>query len=211
LHFIYGYFTGCSFQVFLTALKFTPNRKLTDPYGGAYPTNRNQNGWRTIPGAPVALHSFFCSSEKKPPSQLRSLSKIFQKGDSMAPASTTLHEPADQLTNETINIHRALVSLMEELEAIDWYHQRAEACTDSQLQAILTHNMNEEIEHASMALEWIRRNFPKFDEALKTYLFTTGDITQLEKAVTGGKEQAAKTNRPGLRTTVGNMKGSSHD
>ena len=129
----------------------------------------------------------------------------------MAPASTTLHEPADRLTNETINIHRALVSLMEELEAIDWYHQRAEACTDSQLQAILTHNMNEEIEHASMALEWIRRNFPKFDEALKTYLFSTGDITQLEKAATGGKEQTAKTNRPSVRTTVGNMKGSSHD
>jgi hypothetical protein len=62
-----------------------------------------------------------------------------------------------------------------------------------------------------MALEWIRRNFPKFDEALKTYLFTTGDITQLEKAAIGGKEQTTKTNRPSVRTTVGNMKGSSHD
>jgi ferritin-like protein len=129
----------------------------------------------------------------------------------MPQASTTLHEPAEQLKTETINFHRAMVSLMEELEAIDWYRQRAEACTDPQLRAILEHNMNEEIEHASMALEWIRRNVPKFDEALKTYLFTTGEITKLEEAVTGGKEQAAKTSRPNLRTTVGHMKGSNHD
>ena len=95
---------------------------------------------------------------------------------------------------------------MEELEAIDWYRQRAEACTDPQLRAILEHNMNEEIEHASMALEWIRRNVPKFDEALKTYLFTTGEITKLEEAVTGGKEQAAKTSRPNLRRSWKNSK-----
>ena len=127
------------------------------------------------------------------------------------PASTTLHEPAEKLKTETIDIHRAMVSLMEELEAIDWYRQRAEACTDSQLRAILEHNMNEEIEHFSMALEWIRRNTPKFDEALKTYLFTTGEITKLEEAVTGGKEGNAKGNRSSARTTVGDMKGSSHD
>jgi hypothetical protein len=129
----------------------------------------------------------------------------------MPQASTTLHEPVDKLKPETINFHRAMVSLMEELEAIDWYRQRAEACTDSQLRAILEHNMNEEIEHASMALEWIRRNTPKFDEALKTYLFTTGEITKLEEAVTGGKEGNAKGNRSSARTTVGDMKGSSHD
>ena len=99
---------------------------------------------------------------------------------------------------------------MEELEAIDWYRQRAEACTDSQLRAILEHNMNEEIEHFSMALEWIRRNTPKFDEALKTYLFTTGEITELEEAATGGKEGSAK-GRSSARTTIGDMKGSSHD
>lgn len=125
----------------------------------------------------------------------------------MPQASTTLHEPVEKLKPETINFHRAMVSLMEELEAIDWYRQRAEACTDSQLRAILEHNMNEEIEHASMALEWIRRNTPKFDEALRTYLFTSGEITELEEAATGGKE-GAKGNR---RTTVGDMKGSSHD
>jgi uncharacterized protein len=123
----------------------------------------------------------------------------------MAQASTTLHEPADQLKPQTIDVHRAIVSLMEELEAIDWYRQRAETCTDSQLRAVLQHNMNEEIEHASMVLEWIRRNVSKFDEALKTYLFTTGEITELEKAMTE-KEQTAKPNRPSLRTTIGDMK-----
>jgi uncharacterized protein len=129
----------------------------------------------------------------------------------MPQASTTLHEPVDKLKPETINFHRAMVSLMEELEAIDWYRQRAEACTDSQLRAILEHNMNEEIEHASMALEWIRRNTPKFDEALRTYLFTSGEITALEEAAAGGKEGNAKGNRSSARTTVGDMKGSSHD
>lgn len=128
----------------------------------------------------------------------------------MPQASTTLHEPVEKLKPETINFHRAMVSLMEELEAIDWYRQRAEACTDSQLRAILEHNMNEEIEHASMALEWIRRNTPKFDEALKTYLFTTGEITKLEEAITG-KEQTAESKKPNLRTTIGDMKGNSHD
>ena len=128
----------------------------------------------------------------------------------MPQASTTLHEPAEQLKTETINFHRAMVSLMEELEAIDWYRQRAEACTDSQLRAILEHNMNEEIEHFSMALEWIRRNTPKFDEALKTYLFTTGEITKLEEAVTAN-ERTAKSKKPNLRTTIGDMKGNRHD
>lgn len=129
----------------------------------------------------------------------------------MPQASTTLHEPADRLKPETIDFHRAMVSVMEELEAIDWYRQRAEACADPQLRAVLEHNMNEEIEHFSMGLEWIRRNVPKFDEALKTYLFTTGEITELEEVATGGKEQTAKPVRPGLRMTVGDMKGSSHD
>jgi ferritin-like protein len=127
------------------------------------------------------------------------------------PQSAGLHEPAERLKTETINFHRAIVSLMEELEAIDWYRQRADACTDSQLRAILEHNMNEEIEHASMALEWIRRNVPKFDEALKTYLFTTGEITELEEAATRGEKPSAKTGRSSLRTTVGDMKGSNHD
>ncbi len=124
--------------------------------------------------------------------------------------SFTLHEPAGQLTDRTIDIHRAIVSLMEELEAIDWYNQRAEACTDPELRGVLEHNRNEEIEHASMTLEWIRRNVPKFDEALKLYLFTSGDITTIEeraKTETEGDEPA-KPERGYLRPTVGDMKGS---
>jgi len=125
-------------------------------------------------------------------------------------ASESLHEPIDKLKTETINIHRAVVSLMEELEAIEWYRQRADACTDPQLRAVLEHNMNEEIEHASMVLEWIRRNVPKFDEALKTYLFTSSNIVDIEKAVEAGeKERAVPTdNRPKSRSTIGDMKGS---
>src|SRR5215831_14121399 len=123
-------------------------------------------------------------------------------------ASEALHEPIDKLKPETINIHRAIVSLMEELEAIDWYRQRAEACTDDQLKVILEHNMNEEIEHASMVLEWLRRNVPKVDEALKTYLFTSGDITKLEEAATGGEETPTqKSHRNQPRTTIGDLKG----
>jgi uncharacterized protein len=128
----------------------------------------------------------------------------------MAPASTTLHEPADQLKPETINIHRAIVSLIEELEAIDWYRQRAEACSDSQLRTVLTHNMEEEIEHATMTLEWIRRKLPKFDETLRTYLFTTGEITEIEATEddSKGKDSEAQPIQSSLRSTIGNMKGS---
>jgi uncharacterized protein len=125
-------------------------------------------------------------------------------------ASEGLHEPIDKLKPETINIHRAIVSLMEELEAIDWYRQRADACTDSQLRAILEHNMNEEIEHASMALEWIRRTVPKFDEALRTYLFTTGNVIEIEKAADASQKQPVMDTdeRPLSRATIGDMKGS---
>ena len=121
-------------------------------------------------------------------------------------SSITLHEPAEQLSDKTIELHRAIVSLMEEFEAIDWYSQRADACKDTQLQAILRHNMNEEIEHASMALEWIRRNVDKFNEALKLYLFTTGDVTTLEEAAKQGKEGTTNRQNKGVRVTIGDMK-----
>lgn len=121
-------------------------------------------------------------------------------------SSITLHEPAEQLSDKTIELHRAIVSLMEELEAIDWYSQRADACKDTQLQAILRHNMNEEIEHASMALEWIRRNVDKFNEALKLYLFSTGDVTTLEEAAKPGKEGTTNRQNKGVRVTIGAMK-----
>jgi len=121
-------------------------------------------------------------------------------------SSITLHEPAEQLSDKTIELHRAVVSLMEELEAIDWYSQRADASKDTQLQAILRHNMNEEIEHASMTLEWIRRNVDKFNEALKLYLFTTGDVTTIEEAAKESKQGTTNRENKGVRVTIGDMK-----
>ena len=100
--------------------------------------------------------------------------------------SETLHEPIESLSEKTRNLHRGIVSLIEELEAIDWYQQRAEACTDEALQAVLIHNRNEEIEHAAMTLEWIRRNDETFATTLKTILFTQAEITELEDAPGGG-------------------------
>ncbi len=87
------------------------------------------------------------------------------------------HEPIDQLSPETMDFHRAVVSLIEELEAVDWYNQRVDACTDPELRGILAHNRDEEIEHASMTLEWIRRRNAVFDKELREALFKTGPIT----------------------------------
>jgi ferritin-like protein len=93
-----------------------------------------------------------------------------------------LHEPAELLSGETRNLHRALVSLIEELEAIDWYQQRADACTDPALKAVLLHNRNEEVEHGMMTLEWLRRNDAHFDKFARRYLFKDADIIAIEKA-----------------------------
>ena len=82
------------------------------------------------------------------------------------------HEPINELSTETRDMHRAIVSLMEELEAVDWYNQRADACKDPELRAVLQHNRDEEKEHAAMVLEWIRRRDPKFDKELREWLFT---------------------------------------
>ena len=87
------------------------------------------------------------------------------------------HEPVERLSAETQDFHRAVISLIEELEAVDWYNQRAEACSDAELKAILAHNRDEEIEHASMTLEWIRRRSPAFDKQLRRALFKSGPIT----------------------------------
>jgi ferritin-like protein len=86
------------------------------------------------------------------------------------------HEPLEELTEATRDMHRAITSLMEELEAVDWYNQRVDACKDSELKAILAHNRDEEKEHAAMVLEWIRRKDPSFDKELKDYLFTEKPI-----------------------------------
>jgi ferritin-like protein len=118
-------------------------------------------------------------------------------------ASATYHEPIELLSGETREMHRAIVSLMEELEAIDWYQQRADACSDPQLKDVLLHNKNEEIEHASMVMEWIRRHNDHFNEMLRKYLFTEQPITGIEKA--------AETASPGASATealgIGSMKG----
>ena len=86
------------------------------------------------------------------------------------------HEPIEELSEETRDMHRAITSLMEELEAVDWYNQRVDACSNPELRAILAHNRDEEKEHAAMVLEWIRRRDPRFDKELKDYLFTTEEI-----------------------------------
>ena len=91
-------------------------------------------------------------------------------------SSVGYHEPTDELSDQARDMHRAIVSLMEELEAVDWYNQRADVCKDKELKAILEHNRDEEKEHASMVLEWIRRKDPRFSRELKDYLFTEKPI-----------------------------------
>jgi uncharacterized protein len=95
------------------------------------------------------------------------------------------HEPQEELSEFVRDLHRALSSLKEEIEAVDWYTQRAARCSDPELKRVIEHNRDEEIEHACMTLEWLRRNTPAWDEALKTYLFKSGDIVALEEAETG--------------------------
>lgn len=87
-------------------------------------------------------------------------------------ANEGYHEAAEALSAETRDMHRAIISLMEELEAVDWYNQRMDACKDPELRGILKHNRDEEKEHAAMVLEWIRRHDPMFDKQLRDYLFT---------------------------------------
>ena len=94
--------------------------------------------------------------------------------------STTYHEPTTELSSLTREVHRALASLIEELEAVDWYNQRVDVTTDEPLKAILAHNRDEEMEHAAMTLEWLRRHLPQLDQVLRTYLFTDKPITELE-------------------------------
>ena len=94
------------------------------------------------------------------------------------------HESVEVLGAPTLERHRAIVSLMEELEAVDWYDQRVDASRDPSLAAVLAHNRDEEREHAAMLIEWLRRNDPIWDRFLRMYLFTEGDITAIEKAET---------------------------
>ena len=99
-------------------------------------------------------------------------------------SSEGLHVPREKLRGKTLNQHYAITSLIEELEAVDWYRQRADDCDDAELREILLHNAREELEHAAMVLEWLRRSDPETNEQLKEYLFTEGSIA--------GREETAK-------------------
>jgi len=98
------------------------------------------------------------------------------------------HEKIEDLSSQTKNFTRALHSLKEEIEAVDWYNQRVDASDDPELAAIMAHNRDEEIEHACMALEWLRRNMPAWDENLRMFLFSTGDITEVEENMEAGQD-----------------------
>jgi len=111
-----------------------------------------------------------------------------------AMASETLHEDPAKLGPEVMDRHRAIVSLMEELEAVDWYDQRAKATDNAELRSILEHNRDEEKEHAAMALEWLRRNDPKMDEHLRTFLFKEGPISEIEADMKGGGADGGEAN-----------------
>ena len=106
----------------------------------------------------------------------------------MADGHAGLHEAEEKLSPKTKDLHRALISLQEELEAVDWYQQRAEATEDKELKKILEHNRDEEKEHALMLMEWIRRRDEKFDSLMRTYIFTETEITEIEESATGGSK-----------------------
>lgn len=101
----------------------------------------------------------------------------------MAQSSAAFHEDPDSLAPQTRDRHRAIVSIMEELEAVDWYDQRVEAAADAELKAILAHNRDEEKEHAAMVLEWLRRRDAVWDKQLRNYLFTDPPILEVEQAL----------------------------
>jgi hypothetical protein len=136
----------------------------------------------------------------------------------MTDLSEAHHEPVEALSAKTVEIHRALVSLREELEAVDWYQQRAAASGSDSLRRILLHNMREEIEHACMLLEWLRRSDTDFDAKLSLYLFTNGgEIVEVEESRQQAKESQAAAgpaeplpaSTPGpapYRLTVGSLK-----
>ena len=109
-------------------------------------------------------------------------------------SSESYHEPIELLSEPTKNMHRALASLREELEAVDWYQQRAEACSDGELKAILIHNKNEEIEHAMMTLEWLRRNDGVIDANIKTYV-NSGNVVFSGKRASAAPPAAAYEER----------------
>lgn len=122
-------------------------------------------------------------------------------------SSESLHAPREVLSQETRMLHNAITSLVEELEAVDWYRQRADDTEDEALREILLHNMREEMEHASMVLEWIRRHNGDFAGHLKTYLFTDRPIIGIEKAAEAAAGPPPASNPPGRGpVTIGSLK-----
>jgi ferritin-like protein len=121
-------------------------------------------------------------------------------------SSESYHEPVELLSEPTKNLHRAIVSLREELEAVDWYQQRAEACSDPELKAVLLHNKNEEIEHAMMALEWLRRNDAVFASNIDTYLKAKGPITEVEEREQDAASGAADSESNAESLGIGSLR-----
>jgi ferritin-like protein len=122
--------------------------------------------------------------------------------------SAGLHEPEGKLSPDTIDRHRALTSIQEELEAVDWYAQRVDATSDPELAAVLAHNRDEEKEHAAMTLEWLRRRDSALDGHLRTYLFTSGSIVGLETEAESGDDDGSDSDSSGS-LGIGSLKGQS--
>ncbi len=122
-------------------------------------------------------------------------------------ASEGFHEAEQRLQPPTRDMHRAIVSLMEELEAIDWYQQRMDATEDAELRSILQHNRDEEKEHAAMVLEWIRRRDPVFTRVLREFLFTEGPIAEREAAIQADGANGSRGARAPAPSSVGSLRG----
>ena len=128
-------------------------------------------------------------------------------------ASETLHEDPEALGPSVVDQHRAIVSIMEELEAVDWYNQRAAATADGELRAVLEHNRDEEKEHAAMTLEWLRRRDPVLSRHLKTFLFTDGPITGIEATMdaAGSASGAGSTSADGDSLGIGSLRAAARE
>jgi ferritin-like protein len=126
--------------------------------------------------------------------------------------SAGFHEDTALLSAATMDQHRAIVSLQEELEAVDWYDQRVSAANDPELKQILAHNRDEEKEHAAMVLEWLRRRDPALDDNLRTYLWTTLPVTEVEDAAmaaggSGAGNGAGSDDGAGGSLRIGSLRG----
>ncbi|MBO0728269.1 MAG: ferritin [Acidimicrobiaceae bacterium] len=142
---------------------------------------------------------------------LRSEVQLPRKEPPSVANSVGLHEAAESLSPATVDRHRATTSLQEELEAVDWYDQRVDAATDSELKSVLAHNRDEEKEHAAMNLEWLRRHDPVLDRHLRTYLFTSEPITEVEAEAMADAEPSSSDGSFGSDGSlgIGSLKGAS--